>query len=71
MSPQDEKLEEALFGSNEPISDFADREPQTTVDGYDYAMLLLHFHDVVSMGAEPTGRYFYIAPGNNTTFTVQ
>lgn len=69
MSPQDEELAKALFGDTEQLNSLVDREPQTTIDGYDYITLLVVFSDLVEMGVKPTGEYFYIAPGTNTSFT--
>lgn len=71
MSPQDEKLEQELFGDDEPISNYPnDREPAVTADGYDYGVLLLHFQDVVDqMAIEPQPGYF-LAPGPNCTFSM-
>lgn len=71
MSPQDEELEQELFGESEPISNYLnDREPAVTVDGHDYGLLLAYFQDVVDqMAVEPQPGYF-LAPGPNCTFSM-
>lgn len=72
MSPQDKKLADELFltsvGSADAI--IQDREPQTTLDGYDYALLLMHFSDVAQSVTVPPTPGFFFAPGNSCTLSV-
>ena len=71
MSPQDEELVEALYGVEDEITLMLDdREPQVTVDGYDYLTLLVHFQDLVTVGVEPTTPGWFLAPGTSCSFSI-